>query len=1666
MANMSSDGRMRDRAFGLVMLIAVSVLGICGGPAGRAYAAATEVAPAAAGAAQETGNADKATAPPKFDLERAAGEPRNGNAAIVLQFNRPLAPVQKFQELISLKRGKHYTYGYWVLSDDGKTLFYPNVTPKGSYQVTINASLKAADGSELGEEVVSNVAAGEQPASLSFASSGSVLPARGSRGLPVVSSNVQRVNIEYYRIREDALSTLFCLYPNNSQRSRYDLGGRSYRTCEGRPVAGGLEDLGTPVYANYYTLKSETDVRNLTYIPIQNVPQLAEPGVYMAVLRNAEMGSYNMGSSVFYVSDLGLHVRLYQDNAFLHVASLQNGKPLAGVQVSLNDARGATLFSGKTDKSGNLQITHKVEHDHVLIARQGKDISVLPFSRPALDVSNFDVSGRPQAPVEIFTWSGRDLYRPGETPRVSALLRDYDGKALPAQPLFARLVQPDGRKLADMRLEARDLNQFEWSQAIANDAPTGSWQLEWRLDPASSKAVGVFNFQVEEFLPERLKLELVNEQPFLKPGETLELKVKSSYLYGSPADGNRFTARLAAQAEVHPLPSLPDTYFGNPFAKVASSDKFAIDTTLAADGTLAQQVPLPDEVKPDRPYSLALTGSVYETGGRAVTRSLNRTYWPANELVGVRPLFDTKQGANSLSEASFEILRANSAGELVAGSQLKVRLLQEDRYSYWYRDRDDDWKARQDVDLELVEERVVDVPAGQGLKVNFPVGWGSYRLEVTDPQTNLTSVFPFFAGYSWEDANTGKEALPDKVKVALDKSSYRAGDTLKVTITPPQEGPGLLLVESDHLLYSRTIQAKAGATFDIPVTADWERQDVHVVALVFRGGMAKDLTTPARAIGIEHVTLQRNDRRIGLKLTAPGQVRPQEPLEVTVQAEGLAGQKAFVRLTAVDQGVLNITRYPEPDAWSWLFSKRALATEAYDLYGRLIEAMKGDTARQSFGGDLVNRPLPRAARLNPRVQIADLLAEPVQFDEQGKAVVKLDVPDFNGSLRVSALAYGEQSYGNASTDVTVRAPLLVEPSMPRVMTGGDQAQISLDVKNFSGKSGVARISVRGSGLIEVQDGEQSVTLEDGAGTTLRLLVKAQPGIDVAKLDIQAEINDYKVQRHFEFAVRSAWPQTIRSEALALSGGQEAVLDTSSAQGLVASTLNGQLTLSTLPPLPYRQALEGLRYYPYGCIEQTTSGGYAALVMDRKITHSLNIEGYSESIRRDAVMRALARIASFQASNGHFTFWGGNSNTVPYMTPYVVDFMLDARDAGFEVPEAALQRALETLSENLISGEVDYFEYGYRPHLNFAYQAYAAFVLARVNRASLGAMRTLYDNHRRDLVSPLPLVHLGIALKLMGDSERGQEAIAQGFAWSDARPAFVGDYGSELRDLAAMVALTHAYGVNRSDYDAKLVDWARQASSRVLGAQADSYYHGWSWYYMSTQERVAIARILQTFNDHPASLAVSLEVGGKSMEVPAGSAFWTRPVSQAELASGVKLKPTTDAPVFASFDVAGISEQPPVDDGYGMKIERRYFLTDGTPWQGSELKEGDSLIVQLKVHSNWDVVDAMVTDLLPGGLEVENLNLSGAQAWANVVVDGVPMQRHEREADIVHQEFRDDRYAAAVKLRAWRESKLFYLVRAVTPGTYTVPPPQVEDMYRPAIRGIGPAPMTTLKVGSP
>ena len=122
---------------------------------------------------------------------------------------------------------------------------------------------------------------------------------------------------------------------------------------------------------------------------------------------------------------------------------------------------------------------------------------------------------------------------------------------------------------------------------------------------------------VEEFLPERMKLDLDTAAPTLRAGQPLALKATGAYLYGAPAAGNRFTAKLAVAVEQHPIESMPGYFFGDPTMALPKDAKDVIDTTLDAQGKLEENIALPDEAKPLSPIAAIVSGSLFESGGRS-----------------------------------------------------------------------------------------------------------------------------------------------------------------------------------------------------------------------------------------------------------------------------------------------------------------------------------------------------------------------------------------------------------------------------------------------------------------------------------------------------------------------------------------------------------------------------------------------------------------------------------------------------------------------------------------------------------------------------------------------------------------------------------------------------------------------------------------------------------------------------------------------------------------------------------------------------------------------------------------------------------------------------------------------------------------------------------------
>ncbi|MFT3755986.1 MAG: alpha-2-macroglobulin [Pseudoxanthomonas sp.] len=1567
----------------------------------------------------------------------------DGDLTLAIEFSRALVQDQDFDAVLHLTDDKGAVVRTsWVLDDEDPTIIRsPSVEPAREYTVKIDTGLQAADGSRMPEAIERKVNTGPMKPVVGFASQGSVLPARDSRGLPVVALNVPEVDVQFLRVREDALPRFFAQFRNGEMNDGWDL-DRSYG---GRKPLG---DLADPVYVNRFALDGKPNERVLSYLPIGQVKELQEPGLYVAVMQRPTKFSGGLTATYFTVTDLGLHVRAYKDTLFVHAASLANGEAIGKAELKILDRKGQVVLKGRTDGNGNALLKYTLDSAHVLVASRGKDPAMLPFNQPALDLSEFAVAGRKDAWFDVFAWSGRDLYRPGETVRVSALLRDHDGKPVKAgQPLFLRLKQPDGKTFRETKLSEGEQGYFQFEQLIPAEAPTGRWQVEFRTDPTSKDVIEGMSLRIEEFLPERLKLDL-SAPKTLERGKPIALQADAAYLYGAPAAGNRFTAKLAVAVEQHPIDNLPGWFFGDPLVSLPRDANDVVDGEFDAKGHFAQDINWPDEVKGDTPVAANLAGSVYESGGRTVNRVLKRVLWPAQALVGVRPLFDDKDGAGNNTDAGFEIARYDNTGKRVAGKGLKVALVREVREYHWNYDEDTGWKYDFVQRFETVGNKTVDV--GESVaKVGFPVEWGGYRLEVTDPQTGLVTRYPFNAGWGWDDENRGLDARPDKVKLALDKTSYRAGDTLKVTVTPPHPGKGLLMVESDHMMYVQEVDVKPGSTFKIPVSEEWERHDVYITALVLRGGSATSKITPARAVGVAHVPMNRSDRKVAVGLNVPKLMQPEQDLPVTVGAPQLAGQVAHVTVSAVDVGILNITRYPVPDANAWFFAQRRLAVDAYDVYGRVIESFEGSNAKLRFGGDMGLGALPQARRPTAHVQTVDLFSGPVKLDAKGIAKIRLKVPDFNGTLRVSALVYSADKYGSKDAETIVRAPIVAEASAPRVLAPGDRSTVTLDVQNFTGKAGAFNVRVEGIGPLAVGEGSRSLQLADGVKNTLSFPLTAKEGYGVAQVRIRVDGDStgYKVDRKIDVPVRAGWPSVVRTQARVVDPLAPITMGAGFADGLMDGSVNARMVVSALPPLPFAAALEDVLKYPYGCIEQTTSKGYAALILDADTANVMGVKGLNAGLRQERMEGAFGRIASMQVNNGNYSMWGGDGGFVsPYLTAYVAEFLLDAREAGFAVPENVLKKSLDRLNEDLLSGGNPYYGHDYRKHMQFASKAYAGYVLARVGRAPLGTLRAMYDNDRKDAKSGLPLVQLGIALNLQGDRKRGQQAIDAGFALKDDdRPSWLGDYGSVLRDDALMLALLRERKLDTPDYADKVIALGRTLDERRKR----------SWFYLSTQEQVAIGRLGKALlgDGHAKTLSGTWRVGGQEIAV-SDKRITAQGFDGAMLAQGVSFDPQGTPPAFASLEIAGIPRTPPAYDNSVIGVERKYFTTSGKPWTGGNLKEGEALIVGVSVTASTDMADALLTDLLPAGLEIENFNLGDAKQWADVVVDGINISDRESAADVQYEEFRDDRYVAALKLSRGSSARVFYLVRAVTPGTYLVPPSLVEDMYRPDLRGVG------------
>lgn len=1652
-------GNKRFRA--LMAGVILTLLAGCDDPAPSQKAAPAAAPVSSASSVSHSNTSKKPDAATLAQLAaKSAGQPLtlldaselqlDGASALVLTFSVPLEPNQDFSSHVHVVDSVSGTPdGAWELSDNLTELRLRHLQPGRELVLTVDSGIKAANGSLLEEGSHQTLKTRAVEPSVGFASRGSLLPTRLAEGLPVMALNVDKVDVNFFRIKADALPAFLVEWQYGSSLSVWD--------------TENLQKRAELVYTGRFDLTPQPNTRERVLLPLADIAPLKQAGVYLAVMQQAGHYSYSTPATLFTLSDIGVSVHRYHDQLDIFAQGLADGRGLKGTHIQLLDEKGKELQTAVTDGDGHVQLNGP-DNARLLLATQDGQTSLIDLSQPALDLAEFDIAGPEGFSKTLFAFGPRDLYRPGETMQVNALLRDADGKAIAAQPIKADLIKPGGNVARSFLWQPQN-GLYQYQYPIPDSAPTGEWVLRMNL---GDKAVREYAFQVEDFLPERLALDLTGSAEPLEMDSEVSFGVNGRYLYGAPAAGNQLQGELYLRPLREAVASLPGYQFGAITEENLTRTLSDVDQKLDEEGK-TNIVPENSWSDVHSPLKVILQASLLESGGRPVTRRADQAIWPAQQLVGIRPQFGTKQVydyqkdsysnqamVDDNSQAAFDVVYTNAAGQKLAANGLKVTLIRERRDYYWQWSEGNGWESLYDKKDLAVAETQIDIAAEATATVSFPVEWGAYRLEVEDPQTGLVSSMRFWAGYSWQDNTDGSDAVrPDQVKLKMDKPAYQPGEKVKLHIEAPAAGKGYLLVESsDGPLWWQQIDVPAGGTeVEVPLNKSWRRHDLYFSATVIRPGDKQQQSTPKRAVGLLHLPLVEENRKLALSIESPARIRPNQTLTVKVKAAGHGATPRTVHmlLSAVDSGILSITDFKTPDPYDAFLGRKRYSVDQYDVYGQLIEA-QGRLASLRFGGDGGDEDPLASGGKKPitEVNIVAQQAQPVELDANGEGEVQLAIPDFNGELRLMAQAWSDEDFGSAESKVVVAAPVIAELSAPRFLAGGDTTNLALDLSNLSGETQTLNIGLSGSGLIALTESNPpaSVTLKNGQRTTLHIPVRAGEGfgsgevaLSVSGMHLPGEkLEDY--HHTWKIGVRPAYPARTQHFASVLHQGESWVLPSKALSGLAARSSEGALLLTSTPPLNLSRWISELMAYPYGCLEQTTSGLFPSLYTSQAQLQTLGIKGQPDDQRRRAVDVGIERLLGMQLDNGGFGLWSNASPEEYWLTAYVTDFLVRAREQGYSVSTSALDKANQRLVRYLQDGsQIDVQYSADAGHTRFAVQAYAALVLARQQQAPLGALRQVYQQ-RENARSGLPLVQLAIALKLMGDMPRYQSALQEGLQYQRAeKPYWLEDYGSPLRDDALILALLNEYQLAPEQRDQRLI------------ALSESLF-GQRW--LSTQESNALflaGRATLNSKEAPWQATVNQDAQPLSSDKALN-----QHMDAAQLDRGIQVTNTGDSVLYSRFDLVGYSLQAPLPEENVLSIHREYLDMGGNPQSLASLSSGQLLLVHLRVSAKQHVPDALVVDLLPAGLELENQNLAQSSAsLGEAAVTVNDLMTSMQQADIKYQEFRDDRYVTALDVSTGSPVDLLYLVRAVTPGSYSVPAPQVESMYKPEWRATGATP---------
>ncbi|MFQ5738237.1 MAG: alpha-2-macroglobulin [Acidobacteriota bacterium] len=1480
--------------------------------------------------------------------------------------------------------------------------------PGQSYQLKVEEGLPALDESTLSSPYRQRISVPDLEPLVHFRSEGMFLSASGYRNLEIEAVNVDTVVLTVDRVYLNNLFFLFQYYGYLYRHTSYSNARLS-------------QALGDRLAEEVLRLNGQRNRKVRRSLGLGQYIKEKDPGLYRVAIRRPN--SYRGEQRWVLMTDLGIVAKQGEQDFLVWVSSFKDLQAVSGAQVRLLSHQNQLIAEGWTDGAGLWHLPRNAKpfqgnHPYLITVERGNDHSFLLLNRSAVDKVGLDVAGAPTSGqgYQAYLYGERNIYRPGETVKGLAIVRDPRLRPPPTMPLLMRHKDPQGRARGTFALKMNGEGLAEFSLEIPPYERTGHHILELLV---AEKVIGQYRFQVEEFVPDRIKVEIQTEGPETNLGQSLEYKVLSSYLFGPPAAGLQLETRVRLVSAPFAPPGFEGFTFGNVDRKFNSREIFTQQSKLDADGTRSFKVAVPPALRVPSSLQAFITARVREQGGRGVTAVQRQRVHPYPYYLGIHRV---EEGyAEPGQEVLFEYVAVAPAGREMPAGELKAEFFRDRWQTVLRRTASGNFRYQTTRDPQLVDSRSILDATSRGTFSFTPPEFGSYRVVLTDTKTGASSAVQFYAsgwGYSpWAIKN------PGRLQLELEKAEYRPGETATVQVRAPFAGKLLVTVERERVFHTQ-LHTLSGNTapISIPIRASY-RPNVYVTATLVRSARGLEAGAVARAFGAVPLNVDRSSNRIQVQIEAPGQIRPHSTLEIQVRAV----KNGSVTVAAVDEGILQLIAQKSPDPFGYFFRKLGLQVGTFDIFALLLPEVPPLPGLSQAGGGAAARDLAQYVRTEGirRVHPIAFWSGLVKTDAEGRATVRFDIPEFQGALRLMAVASRGNRFGSAERLTRVRSPLVLQPTFPRFLSFEEKVLIPVTVRNDTGRPGNIELNFSASGPAGLEKRDRlSIQVPNAAEQTVYFGLETGDSPGETRLSVRANGNGEKTSLEARLFIRPDLPPRTVYQAGSVTEAST-TFPFQQKGDFRGETLRREVRISPHPLVQLAGQLSQLLRYPYGCLEQTVSRAFP-LVYFNDLARELDPELFQKSDAGGLVGAGIRRLIRMQLYNGGFSLWPDSQTVYPWGSIYAIHFLTEARRAGFHVDDFVYQQALRFLSNEVKARP--------NPSLHQLEQiAYGLYVLARAGQPDLGTM-DFVRRRDRDRLQPVSRALLGAAYAAAGNAQMLEE-LTKGLADAEERERESGgNLNSTVRNRAlVLLAFLESDGADprvpgladRLARDARRGRWTTQESSFAFLALGQLFRRqGRKRPYSGT---VLVGdRLIGRFSGETTRFA---GIQG------------TDPIT-------IRMDPGYQAgAAFYSLAARG----NPTDRSFqpirqGLEIRREYLTREGVPLARLTVAQGDLVVVRTHVRSvSGPIQNIVVETLLPAGLEVENPRLKSTET--------LPWMINANLAP-AHLDLRDDRVLFFTDLPANQWQTSYTLLRAVTPGTFRFPPLQVEAMYNPSILATG------------